>query len=64
PAAYIDQLFRLDGTFNRKGTDMEPGTGLGLILCKEFVALMKGMITLESRENEGTTVCLTLPAGH
>ena len=62
PAGYLDQLFRLDGNVKRYGTDREPGTGLGLILCKEFVDLMEGKITVESKENEGTKVCIELPA--
>jgi len=62
PAASLDQLFRLDGNVKRPGTEKEPGTGLGLILCKEFVDLMKGTITVESAENRGTTVCIELPA--
>jgi signal transduction histidine kinase len=62
PADCLSQLFRLDGNVKRRGTDSEPGTGLGLILCKEFIDLMKGKITVESREHEGTKVCIELPS--
>ncbi len=62
PADYLNDLFRLDGKVKRRGTDQEPGTGLGLILCKEFVELMNGKITVESNEKEGTKVCIELPA--
>lgn len=44
------------------GTDMEKGTGLGLVLCKEFAELMKGDITFESNVNEGALFTVTLPA--
>ncbi|TSA34861.1 MAG: ATP-binding protein [Porphyromonadaceae bacterium] len=33
----IDNLFRLDEKTNRKGTEGEPSTGLGLIICKDFI---------------------------
>ena len=33
----VDNLFRLDVQTNRKGTEGEHSTGLGLLLCKEFV---------------------------
>ena len=62
PTDYLKDLFRLDGKVKRRGTDQEPGTGLGLILCKEFVELMKGKITVESKEKEGASVCIELPS--
>ncbi len=37
------------------------GTGLGLIVSKEFIELNKGKITIESEENKGTKVCISLP---
>ncbi len=64
PHEYLGQLFLIDGKVKRRGTDEETGTGLGLILCKEFIGLMKGKITVESKENEGTKVCIELPSGH
>ncbi len=64
PPESLKQLFRLDGKVKRRGTANEPGTGLGLILCKEFIHLMKGKITLVSKENEGTKVFIELPAAH
>jgi signal transduction histidine kinase len=62
PANYLNDLFRLDGKVKRRGTDQEPGTGLGLILCKEYVGLMNGKITVVSNEKDGTKVCIELPA--
>ena len=38
------------------------GIGLGLALTKEFIALHGGSVAIESRANEGTTVCIDLPA--
>jgi PAS domain S-box-containing protein len=57
----IENLFRLDGNSNRKGTDGEPSTGLGLIICKEFIEKHKGKIWVESEEGKGTTFYFTLP---
>ena len=62
PGDYLNQIFKLDGKVKRNGTANEPGTGLGLILCREFVDLMHGKITLESKVGEGTTVCIEIPA--
>ncbi len=62
PAPYVQHLFRIDKTFTRAGTADEKGTGLGLILCKEFVQKNGGQITVESVEGQGTTFRFTLPA--
>ena len=51
--------------FNRqkisKGTHGERGTGLGLILCKEFIEKHKGSIKIQSEVGKGTSVCFTIP---
>ena len=44
-----------------KGTANEPGTGLGLILCKEFVDFHKGKIWVESKVGIGSRFSFTLP---
>jgi two-component system sensor histidine kinase/response regulator len=44
------------------GTNKEKGTGLGLILCKEFVETNHGTIEVESELNKGTSFTLTLPS--
>lgn len=44
------------------GTKNEKGSGLGLILCKEFIELNNGEIWLESEKNQGTTFYFKLPA--
>ncbi|MDE2401159.1 MAG: PAS domain S-box protein [Burkholderiales bacterium] len=54
--------------FNRLGREHSnvQGTGIGLVLVRQIVGLMDGQLTLESSENEGTTVRVTLPTadGH
>jgi len=57
----IDKLFRLDVQTNRKGTNGEPSSGLGLLLCKEFVEKHGGSIHIESEEGKGSTFSFTLP---
>ncbi|GAK54978.1 response regulator receiver sensor signal transduction histidine kinase [Candidatus Vecturithrix granuli] len=58
---YLPRLFRIDAQYKRKGTADEQGTGLGLILCQEFLEKNRGKIWIESRENEGSTFKFTLP---
>jgi signal transduction histidine kinase len=57
----IAQLFRIDERIQRDGTNGEKGTGLGLILCKEFVEKPGGGIWAESEPGKGTRVMFTLP---
>ena len=59
----LDKLFRIDQSFSTRGTNNENGTGLGLVLCKEFIEKNKGKISIESKINEGTRVVFTLPIG-
>jgi PAS domain S-box-containing protein len=61
PRNLIDKLFRLDVGFTTQGTEKEQGTGLGLILCKEFIEKHGGKIWAESTEGVGSTFCFILP---
>jgi signal transduction histidine kinase len=55
-------LFKIDSTVKRKGTNNEDGSGLGLILCREFVAKNNGNIWVNSKAGEGSSFFFTVPA--
>lgn len=55
------KLFDKINPYSTRGTANEKGTGLGLILCKEFVEKNGGRIWVESKENSGSTFWFTLP---
>jgi len=57
----IRKLFRIDIHYSTTGTSEEQGSGLGLILCREFVEKHGGKIWVESEENKGSTFKFTLP---
>lgn len=57
----IEKLFRIDESYSTTGTNNEKGTGLGLILCKEFVEKHQGKIWAESEEGIGSTFYFTIP---
>lgn len=54
-------LFKIDKAKSTKGTENETGTGLGLILTAEFVAINKGKIWIDSEKGKGSTFSFTLP---
>ena len=56
----IQKLFRIDQNVSTPGTDNEQGTGLGLILCKEFVTMGGQDIFVESKFGDGTTMGFTI----
>jgi signal transduction histidine kinase len=55
-----DRLFLLSEQVNRKGTEGESSSGLGLIICKEFIERQGGQIWVESEEGQGCTFSFTL----
>lgn len=57
----IENLFNIDKNYTTKGTDDEPGTGLGLVLCKEFVEKNNGEIIVTSEPGNGSTFIFTIP---
>ena len=61
PGNIIAKLFNLGEKVGSRGTDNEPSTGLGLVLCKEFIEKNGGQIWVESREYIGSTFYFTLP---
>jgi signal transduction histidine kinase len=58
----IDKIFSIDVNFSTTGTANETGTGLGLMLCKEFIERHKGKIWVESKINEGSNFRFTIPS--
>jgi PAS domain S-box-containing protein len=58
----IDNLFKIDKQTTRKGTENEPSTGLGLLLCKEFAEKHGGNILLESETGKGSKFTIFLPS--
>ena len=57
----IDKLFKLSETESKIGTQKETGTGLGLVLCADFVNANSGEIWCKSKEGEGTTFFFSIP---
>ena len=57
----IQLLFKIGSNITTQGTNNEQGTGMGLILCKEFIDRHDGKIWVESEEGNGTTITVTIP---
>ena len=61
PPEIIPGLFLPGESVSTLGTDNEKGSGLGLLLCKEFVEKNGGKITVESEVGKGTNIKFTVP---
>lgn len=55
------KLFRIDSSYKSTGTAGEKGTGLGLLLCKDFIEKNNGTLSVESKPGKGSTFSFTLP---
>lgn len=57
----VQRIFLLESNHSTLGTKGEKGTGLGLILCKEFIEKHNGKIRVESESEKGSQFIFTLP---
>jgi PAS domain S-box-containing protein len=60
PAQILEKIFSLSTKINRKGTEGELSSGLGLIMCKELIEKNGGKIWAESKESKGSVFYFTL----
>lgn len=56
-----ENLFKINGKVTQRGTENERGSGLGLLLCSEFIKMHQGEIWIESEPGKGSTFKFTLP---
>lgn len=61
PNEVIGKLFRIDQNITTRGTQNEQGTGLGLILCKDFIEKHGGKIGIESEPGKGSRFYFNIP---
>ncbi|MDZ7767269.1 MAG: tetratricopeptide repeat-containing sensor histidine kinase [Melioribacteraceae bacterium] len=60
----ISKIFNLDSDIKKPGTELEKGTGLGLVLARDFVEKNSGIIEVDSTEGEGSTFTVSLPSNN
>lgn len=60
PEEDITKLFRIETNISTAGTSEEKGSGLGLVICREFIELNGGKIWVESKHESGSTFFFTL----
>lgn len=61
PEEGLSSLFKIDTHYSTTGTNKEKGTGLGLLLCKEFIERNGGSIRVESQVDVGSKFIISLP---
>lgn len=57
----IEKILKSENGTSTLGTNQEKGTGLGLLLCREFTEIQNGKISIQSKENQGSTFTISLP---
>jgi len=57
----LENVFSIGSNYSTPGTDQESGTGLGLIICKEFIEKNGGVIQVQSEINKGAEFVFSLP---
>ncbi len=57
----LQNIFQTYGNYSTSGTNNEKGTGLGLLLCKEFTNTLKGNIEVESKHGTGSVFSVAIP---
>ncbi len=61
PEEDLEKIFRIDIKYSTEGTANERGSGLGLVLCKEFIEKNLGTLKANSKIDEGSEFIFTLP---
>lgn len=60
-STYLEKLLKEEHLQVKMGTSNEKGTGLGIVLCKKFIQLNNGTLTVKSTEGEGSEFVVRLP---
>ena len=58
----LDSLFKPGSNTGRKGTEGESSSGLGLIVCNDFVKMLGGKLEIESEQGKGSRFFFSLPS--